>query len=152
MTPSERINEILASGLYAGKIPFAPGTFGTLAGLVPVYFLSLVSPLASLVILVLAVPVSIIVAHQAEKTFGTKDPGWIVIDEVVGIMAALWGLSFAPVPVAAGFLVFRLLDIAKPFPIKYLDQKLPGGAGIVADDLAAGIMTNLVLRLAAGLM
>ncbi|MFO8049710.1 MAG: phosphatidylglycerophosphatase A [Desulfosudaceae bacterium] len=152
MTLTRKITVMLATGLYSGKMPFAPGTFGTLAGLVPVYFLSLLSPPAALVVLAAAVAVSVVISHRAEQLIGGKDPGCIVLDEIVGVMAALWGFSFSPVPVVAGFLIFRLLDIIKPFPIRQIEKKLPGGAGIVADDVAAGIMTNIIMRLVAGLV
>lgn len=77
---------------------------------------------------------------------GRKDPGAIVIDEVVGMAVALLGLPLTPATIIGGFILFRLLDIIKPFPVGWLDRRLSGGTGIVADDVAAGIIANLILR------
>lgn len=137
---------MLATGFYAGRIPAGPGTCGTVVGLLFAFLLSM-APLAAMpVILAAFIAVSIWVAHAAEKAIGTTDPGCIVIDEIAGVMVALAGLPFSLWPVLAGFVVFRALDIVKPFPIRWLDKKLPGGWGIVADDVAAGLMTNVILR------
>ena len=70
-----------------------------------------------------------------------------MIDEIAGILVGLWGLPFALWPVLAGFIVFRFLDMLKPFPIRQLEKNLSGGLGIVADDVLAGVITNIVLRL-----
>ena len=86
------------------------------------------------------------VAHHAERIMGTKDPGAIVIDEVVGMLVACLGLSLTPASAVILFILFRLFDILKPFPVGWLDRRLSGGVGIVADDVAAGILANLVYR------
>ena len=86
-------------------------------------------------------------ADSSEKLIGKKDPGCIVIDEIAGMLVALVGLPFNFFTVAVGFVFFRLLDIFKPFPIRYLERKIPGGAGIVIDDLVAGIIANITLRI-----
>jgi len=139
---------MLATGFYVGNIPFAPGTFGTVLGVGLAYFLSLVSLPVAMLIIVALTGFSVWISDQAEKQLGTTDPGCIVIDEIVGVMAALVGLPYTLWPVVASFVVFRCLDIAKPFPISWCDKKLPGGAGIVADDVVAGVMTNLIIRIA----
>ena len=72
----------------------------------------------------------------------------IVIDEISGMMLSLVGLPFNPISAAAGFVIFRLLDIFKPFPIRSVEKKFSGGTGIVLDDLAAGVITNIILRAA----
>jgi len=86
------------------------------------------------------------IANEAEKVFNSKDPGCIVIDEIAGIILTLFGLPFNIISVAAGFFVFRVLDIWKPYPIRLLENKFSGGFGIVLDDVAAGILSNLILR------
>ena len=86
------------------------------------------------------------IASEAEKILKTEDPGCIVIDEIAGIILTLSGLPFNITSVTAGFLVFRALDIWKPYPIRFLENKLSGGIGIVLDDVAAGILSNLILR------
>ena len=92
------------------------------------------------------------VAQEAERQIKEKDPGCIVIDEIAGMMVTLLGLPFDPLTVVAGFLIFRILDIFKPFPARLLEKTIPGGAGVVLDDIAAGIWGNLVLRVILMLM
>lgn len=135
----KKIIAFLASGLGLGYIPFAPGTFGTLLGL----FLAMVSPDNILLISFISIA-GIWLAHEAEKIFGEHDSPKIVIDEVAGYLIGAYhynGLSLIYV-----FFIFRIFDILKPFPIKQL-QKLPGGMGVMVDDLAAGVLTNLIMFL-----
>jgi phosphatidylglycerophosphatase A len=137
----------LATGFYIGKIPFAPGTFGALLG-IPVWFmLTKFAPVISLVFLTLSIPFAIWVAHVSSKLLGQKDPGCIVIDEVVGMVVTLTGLPFDWVTCLLGFVLFRIFDILKPFPIRWVDQNVGGGAGIVLDDVLAGVAANITLRL-----
>ncbi len=84
---------------------------------------------------------------MAEKILIQKDPGCIVIDEIAGIMIALLGMPFNTISVAAGFITFRIIDILKPFPIRYMERRLTGGVGVVTDDLMAGVYSNIILRL-----
>ncbi len=86
------------------------------------------------------------VSSEAEKLFGRKDPGLIVIDEMAGLLMTLLFIPWSAESVVIGFFVFRLMDIAKPFPIRSIEAKLPGGWGVVGDDILAGIYANLVLR------
>ncbi len=139
---------MIATGVYSGYLPVVPGTFGTVVGLLPAFALSRIDHVAiSLVLLGLSILLAVWTAGRAEQKIGGKDPGCIVIDEIAGVMTALWGLPFTWLPVTVGFVVFRCLDMAKPFPIRQLDRNLSGGSGIVADDIAAGIITNIILRL-----
>ena len=135
-----------ATGCGVGKIPVAPGTFGSLPGL----FLAWCGAgwhTGLLAFFTLAIGgFAVWVAHQAERIMGTKDPGAIVIDEVVGMLVACLGLSLTPASAVILFILFRLFDILKPFPVGWLDKHLTGGLGIVADDVAAGILANLVYR------
>ena len=137
----------LATGCFIGNIPFAPGTFGTILGL-PLCFL-LAGTNFSIAVLLTAIFIvfAVLIAHDAEKILKKNDPGCIVIDEIAGLMVALFGLPFSAIYVLAGFVIFRLLDILKPFPIGLIERKLSGGTAIVMDDVAAGICTNLVLRI-----
>ena len=82
----------------------------------------------------------------------SEDPGCIVIDEIVGIMVTFIGLPFNMVNLVLGFVFFRVIDILKPYPIRSMEKKLSGGAGIVLDDVAAGIYSNLLLRAATVLL
>jgi len=136
----------LATGCFIGNIPFAPGTFGTILGL-PLCFLLAKTELPVAVFLTaIFIIFAILIAHDAEKILKKDDPGCIVIDEIAGLMVALFGLPFNVIYASAGFAIFRFFDILKPFPIRLIEKKLSGGTAIVMDDVAAGICTNLVLR------
>jgi len=137
----------VATGCYTGKAPIAPGTFGTMAGL-PLCLLSARFNWQFSLIFAMSFTIfAIWVAHHAEKIIGEKDPGAIVIDEMAGILVTFVGLPFNTAFAATGFIIFRILDIAKPFPIRWLERRLSGGTGIVLDDVVAGIGSNLILRL-----
>ena len=86
------------------------------------------------------------IAHQAEKYLQKKDPGSIVIDEMVGIAVTFWAIPLNAETAVLGFYIFRILDISKPPPIRFMEKLVPGGAGIVLDDVLAGIFANLILR------
>ncbi|MEM8844251.1 MAG: phosphatidylglycerophosphatase A [Pseudomonadota bacterium] len=135
----------LAFGFGSGLAPVAPGTFGTLAG-IPLYLLmaqwSL--PIYCIVLFILCV-LSIFIAGKSSQFLGVHDHGGIVVDEIVGFLLTM---TFAPAGwmwILIGFLLFRLFDILKPWPIKAMDQHISGGLGIVLDDLMAGIYGGLSL-------
>jgi phosphatidylglycerophosphatase A len=154
----------LAQGFGVGRIRFAPGTWGSLVGIL--WALLLLWP-GSLAFYLAGVIASSLVAAwvcgRAEEILGQHDPGSVVLDEIVAVPVAVGGYvglwwwqadslpsvanigSWWPVLVAA-FLLFRLFDIWKPWPIRAL-QKLPGGWGVVVDDLAAGVASAVVLAL-----
>jgi len=90
--------------------------------------------------------IAVVVSHLYESQFGVHDSGAIVIDEVVGFLVAVIWLPLTWKTLVAGFLIFRLLDILKPFPINVIDRKIKGGVGVVLDDVAAGVVTNVVLQ------
>ena len=136
-----------STGFYSGYIPFAPGTFGTLTALPLCYLLSICSKGGGAVIIIAVILLAIWLADSSEKLINKKDPGCIVIDEIAGMLVTMAGLPFNFITVAIGFVLFRVLDIFKPFPIRYLERKIPGGAGIVVDDIMAGIIANITLRI-----
>ena len=137
----------LATGCYVGKIPIAPGTFGSLAGLLICVVLSDICLISAILVTIAVIGFSIWIAGEAEKLIEQEDPGCIVIDEIAGMMVTLLGLPLDLFNATAGFALFRLLDILKPFPIRLLEKRLPGGAGVVADDIIAGIFANILLRI-----
>jgi len=143
----DRIILLVSTGGYIGKIPFAPGTFGTLWGIPICLLLSEIGGAASLAATVAFILSAIWVAGEAEKILDAKDARPIVIDEIAGFMVTLWGLPFTVQTAMAGFLIFRFLDVVKPLPIRWLENHLPGGAGVVLDDVAAGVYGNLLLRI-----
>ena len=136
----------LATGCFIGNISFAPGTFGSILGLPLCFFLSKINLLIVVFLTVIFIFFAIWIAQEAEKIVNSEDPGCIVIDEIAGILVTFAGLPFNLISVASGFLIFRALDIWKPYPISWIERKLSGGTGIVMDDVVAGICSNLVLR------
>ena len=147
MNFKEKSVMFLATGCFTGNIPFAPGTFGTVLGLPLCFLLSRIDLPITILYTVLFIFFAVWIAHDAVRILEKKDPGCIVIDEIAGLVVTLIGLPFNWFTVIAGFLLFRIFDILKPFPIRLLEKNLSGGAGIVMDDVAAGIYSNLVLRL-----
>lgn len=136
-----------ATGCFIGNIPFAPGTFGTILGLPLCFFLAKTELPVAVLLTVIFIVFAILIAHDAEKILKKNDPGCIIIDEVAGLVVTFIGLNFNMISAPAGFIIFRFFDILKPFPIRFLEKKVPGGAGVVMDDIMAGIYSNLVLRI-----
>ena len=144
-----RLHHWIAFGLGSGLVPRAPGTFGTLAG-VPLYWLLSPLPLFTyLGVVTVLFGLGIWACGRTARDLGGQDPGAIVWDEVVGYLAAMTAAPAGWPWVLAGFILFRLFDIWKPWPIRWLDQRVKGGLGIMVDDLAAGALTWLVLWVAA---
>jgi phosphatidylglycerophosphatase A len=136
----------LATGCSVGKIPFAPGTFGSIAGLPFCYLLSRINLPVTILFITAFIAFSVWISQRAEEILKSKDPGSIVIDEICGMMVTYLGLPFNAFISVSGLFAFRILDIVKPFPIRYLERKFSGGAGIVVDDVTAGVISNLALR------
>jgi phosphatidylglycerophosphatase A len=139
--------KFLASGAFLGYLPQAPGTFGTLWGIPLFYWISRYSPEVQIGIQVLFILVAVYLSGRAAQAWGEKDPSRVVVDETVGYLAAVCWLPFTWFTVWGAFFIFRILDIFKPFPIRKIDRELPGGWGIVLDDVLAGIYSNILLRL-----
>lgn len=139
------IVRILSTFFYVGFLPFIPGTFGSLAG-VGVYYLIKDNVLFYGLALLIAVLAGFGIAGRAEEIFKKKDPRYFVLDEVAGMLISLAFLPYDIKIVITGFLVFRFFDAVKPYPIGSL-ERLKGGWGIMADDLMAGIYSNIVLQL-----
>ncbi len=147
MNSKQKIVLFLATGGYLGHVPIAPGTFGSLPGLLICLGMSGMSLGYAILFALILTGVAIVIAQQAKKLIGGKDPSSIVIDEIAGMTVTLLGISLTPFSLVLGFLVFRALDILKPFPIRFLDREVPGGAGIVLDDVMAGVYGNLFIRI-----
>ncbi|MCE5251218.1 phosphatidylglycerophosphatase A [bacterium] len=134
-----------ASGMYIGYVPWAQGTAGSLWG--PLLYLLV--PVGALKWLWLGTPALFLLGVWASgkcEGYWGHDPGRVVIDEVVGMLVTLSFLTLSYTGLAAGFVLFRIADIFKPSPVR-LAEKLPGGWGVMADDVLAGIYANLTLRL-----
>lgn len=142
----------LGLGFGSGLSPFAPGTAGTLVALLFVPLLALLSTGYLLSALLIASLTGIYICAYSARKLGAKDPSSIVWDEFVGLWIALAGFPVSFFWLLSGFVVFRCFDIFKPWPISVLDRKVPGGLGIMLDDILAGVMTWLVLRLTASVL
>ena len=137
----------LATGACIGYTPFMPGTLGSLWGLPICWLLSKTALPIAMIFTLFFIILAVWIAHRAEKKIGQKDPSCIVIDEVAGQITTLVGLPVNWISLAAGFVVFRGLDILKPWPIRLVEKNISGGAGVVLDDVAAGILGNILLQL-----
>jgi phosphatidylglycerophosphatase A len=128
-------------------VPFAPGTAGTIVG-IPVYLvLSRFSWTTYLISLLILTFLACYLSREAEKLFNEKDSPRIVIDEMVGFQWAMFLVSPTVLHILLGFGLFRFFDITKIYPAGYLAQRLPGGYGIVIDDVVAGMYSNVFLLL-----
>jgi phosphatidylglycerophosphatase A len=146
MKISEKFIIGAATGGWIGFLPFSPGTFGSLPGILLFYGIAGIPFAASLVLVAALIAAAVWIAGAAEKLLAAKDPGCIVIDEIAGMGVTFLGVSFSMEAAIIGFMVFRFFDILKPFPVRYLEKRLSGGLGVVMDDVAAGIMSNIVLH------
>ncbi len=137
----------LAYGFGLGLIPFAPGTFGSLLGVVLYRFIATMrAAFYVLLVLVLALA-GIFICGQTARDMGATDPGFIVYDEVVGLLVAMYKLRVDPRWIVAGFVGFRVFDIWKPYPIQLAEDELGLGLAIMADDIIAGIYTLAILHM-----
>jgi phosphatidylglycerophosphatase A len=142
-----RLAVFIATVGYCGYFPIAPGTVGSAAGLV-VYLLVwwTQSPVVEGLLIVAVYAIGIWAGTEAEHYFGGIDPGPVVIDEVLGMLITL---AFMPVGLwtaIAGFVLFRIFDVIKPFPAGRF-ERLHGGLGVMSDDAMAAVYANLSLRL-----
>jgi phosphatidylglycerophosphatase A len=138
----------LALGFGSGLSRWMPGTAGTLAA-IPVYILfAPLGPWWHLGITTAAFVAGIYLCDWVARDMKIKDPGCIVWDEFVGLWITYWFLPDGMVWLLIGFLLFRLFDILKPWPVSWLDRNLTGGLGIMVDDVAAGLMALATLQLA----
>jgi phosphatidylglycerophosphatase A len=138
---------VIVCGFASGFIPKAPGTAGSLAA-VGLWWLAL-APLglaAQIIVIVLTTLAGTWLVGRVQRRLGVTDPGAIVIDEFAGQWIALLLVPLEPLPVVAAFLLFRLFDIWKPWPVGLLERSFGGGFGVMVDDLAAGLMALGVLQ------
>jgi len=141
---------MLATGFGLGRIPFAPGTFGTLAGLpligIMVWLATACTPGAAALFLVGVILCAVWISQEAEILIGGKDPGAVVIDEMAGFCVTMTLVPVTALTLVAGFIAFRCFDILKPFPIRWFEKNFSGGAGIVLDDIMAGVLAAFLLK------
>jgi phosphatidylglycerophosphatase A len=137
----------IATGFGVGTAaPVAPGTFGTMLA-IPLYLvLHLLSPLHYALVLVALFVLGVWACGVHERETGEHDPGTVVFDEVVGFLITMFMAPAGLVWVAIGFVLFRLFDIWKPFPIRRLDRDVPGGLGAMLDDAVAGVYALVAMQ------
>jgi phosphatidylglycerophosphatase A len=148
MKATDRAALVLATWFGCGLGPKAPGTFGAL-GAIPLHLLlSRLSPVVHVAAVVVLSGVGIWASHRAAIVWHEKDPQRVVIDEVAGVLIAMGMVrSFGLWANVAGFVLFRFFDITKPGPIRRAEHLPPVGFGIMADDLAAGVVAGIIARL-----
>ncbi|MCK9407693.1 MAG: phosphatidylglycerophosphatase A [Bacteroidetes bacterium] len=140
------LTKIIGSGFFTGYAPVASGTFGSLAGLA--FFL-----IPSFSLPQILIPATIVlfyiggrIAESMEKIYG-QDPAEVTVDEIVGMWISLWFIPFSYLNYALAFIIFRILDILKPYPAAEFDKK-SGGWNIMLDDVIAGMYTNIIIQIA----
>ena len=133
--------KLVASFLFIGYAPVAPGTWGSIAGLLIAYFIPSHLPLWTLLLSLLGLAI----CGPSRKAFKTDDPSAFVLDEVCGMMLSVVWLPKELIVYAAAFLLFRIGDIWKPWPVSLI-QKHPHATSIMGDDLAVGLVVNLILQ------
>jgi phosphatidylglycerophosphatase A len=142
----------IATGIYSGYSPIAPGTAGSVVGLVLVWFVTgpmwASSPLLTVIAFALAFAISCWISGRAEEIFHEPDSSKIVIDEVLGMAVTMFGNPITVPYLLAGFLLFRIFDIVKPFPASSIDRSVPGGTGVMLDDFVVAIYANILLQIA----
>jgi len=138
---------LLAFGLGSGVAPKAPGTFGTLAAVPLYYLLQDMAAVSYLLVLTAMFVMGVWLCDKTSNDLGVHDHGGIVWDEWVGFLLTMWLAPHGWEWVLLGFLLFRVFDIFKPWPIGWLDEKVSGGLGIMLDDVVAGLYALVLLQL-----
>ena len=136
----------LALGFGSGLAPKAPGTFGTLAAIPLLYLVWPYGLYAMLAFIVLGTVLGIYVCDLVSRDIGIADHGSIVWDEVIGFAITMVAVPLTHTNLLVAFLLFRVLDIAKPWPIRWFDRNIHGGWGVMLDDIVAGILACALLH------
>lgn len=135
-----------ATGFGLGYSPVAPGTVGTLAALPLIWICQGIPASIHAFLLACFVLAAVYAADQAEALLGQKDPGAIVIDEMAGYWITMSLVPVTPVTLTAGFVAFRCFDVFKSPPVRYFEKQFTGGAGVVLDDIMAGVLAALTVK------
>ncbi len=142
----EKVSLILSSWWGIGLLPWAPGTWATVAALPLAACINLAEPAFRVIFLAGFIGLATWASSRSQAVLMRTDPPEIVLDEVSGFLVAMFLLPVTWLTLAIGFVLFRLFDVLKPFPIGYLERRVRGGAGVVLDDLVAGLFANLCVR------
>lgn len=145
----EKPSHFIAFGFGSGAMPFAPGTFGTLMA-IPFYLaIQSLSPTLYLLLVVVITLASMWLCDRITKEIGIHDHSGMCLDEIVGYLVTMYGAPHGLIWIIWGFLLFRLFDIWKPWPIRYIDEQVKGGVGIILDDVLAGVYSLIILHILA---
>lgn len=143
----EKPTHFIAFGFGSGTFPFAPGTFGTLMA-IPFYLA--MQPLSSINYLILLIIITIgsmWLCDKVSKEIHIHDHPGMCLDEIVGYLVTMFTAPHGLMWIILGFILFRIFDIFKPWPIRFIDEKVKGGFGVILDDVMAGIYSLIVLRI-----
>ena len=138
---------IFSSWFGIGLAPKAPGTFGTLGAVPLAVVFSHLGFLYQGMAIIVIIPLALWSSEVSSRLLGREDPQVIVIDEVAGLLLSVFLFPLSWLSIISGFVLFRVFDILKPFPVRLIDRRIKGGLGIVLDDLMAGVYANLCLRI-----
>lgn len=145
----EKPSHFIAFGFGSGAVPFAPGTFGTLMA-IPFYLaMQSLSHGLYLFLVILITLASMWLCDKVTKEINVHDHSGMCLDEIVGYLVTMYAAPHGLIWIILGFLLFRLFDIWKPWPINYIDEHVSGGVGIILDDVLAGVYSLIVLRIIA---
>ncbi len=133
---------LFSTGFYTGYIPVAPGTIGSVLGLIIASLVGLLHWKIQLALFIVTFLLSIYAIRTTLNFFGKKDPPQVVIDEILGIWITVIFFKTSLKIFLLGFIFFRIFDILKPFPVGFIDRKIGGEMGIILDDIAAGLMAK----------
>lgn len=139
--------QFLALGFGSGLAPKAPGTFGTLAAIPLFFLLALLTPTAYLIAVIVMSIAGVYICGKAANDVGVHDHPAIVWDEFIGFFITMFMIPVSWQSIVMGFLLFRLFDILKPWPISFIDKKMSGGMGIMLDDILAGLFSLFIMHL-----
>lgn len=140
------LTRFIGSGFFTGYAPFATGTVGSAIGLIFFFIPNFHDPLILIPVTVLLFVVGGLAAEKMENVYG-QDPSVVTVDEVVGMWLSVWFIQPTIINLATAFVIFRVLDILKPYPAQLFDRKR-GGWNIMIDDVIAGLYTNVIIQIA----
>ncbi|WP_035589439.1 phosphatidylglycerophosphatase A family protein [Hippea jasoniae] len=141
----QRISEQISTVFGVGYTAYAPGTMGSLYGLLLYMFAKELNAVLYVLFIVVLFVIGTFTSDVMENVYGIKDPSFVIIDEVVGMMICFITIPYSPLTAIAGFLLFRIIDISKLPPLNIL-EKIGGGFGIMIDDAVGGLMVNIILQ------
>ncbi|MBW1730757.1 MAG: phosphatidylglycerophosphatase A [Deltaproteobacteria bacterium] len=141
----EKVALTLSSWFFCGLLPGVPGTFGTLGAILPAILIHILPLSPRGVVVAAIIGIAVATSSKTSELLNKNDPPEVVIDEVAGYLLATFALPLSTGILALSFVVFRVFDILKPFPIRQVERRVRGGLGIVLDDLLAGLYTLAIV-------